>query len=80
MQAEQVQAEQVQAAQTGQGRALTTMQICDYIAGMHGYFSREAGGALAKALGRAPAALLLGPRQCGKSTLAGSCWPSGAMP
>ena len=37
---------------------------------MHGYFSREAGGALAKALGRAPAALLLGPRQCGKSTLA----------
>jgi len=37
---------------------------------MHGYFPREAGGALAKALGRAPAALLLGPRQCGKSTLA----------
>ena len=34
------------------------------------FFSREAGGALAKALGRPPAALLLGPRQCGKSTLA----------
>jgi predicted AAA+ superfamily ATPase len=37
---------------------------------MHGYFSREAGVTLAKALARAPAALLLGPRQCGKSTLA----------
>ena len=37
---------------------------------MHGYFSREAGATLAKALERAPAALLLGPRQCGKSTLA----------
>ncbi len=37
---------------------------------MHGYFSRDAGTALAKALARAPAALLLGPRQCGKSTLA----------
>jgi predicted AAA+ superfamily ATPase len=37
---------------------------------MHGYFSREAGVTLAKALERAPAALLLGPRQCGKSTLA----------
>ena len=37
---------------------------------MHGYFSRDAGATLAKALGRAPAALLLGPRQCGKSTLA----------
>jgi hypothetical protein len=37
---------------------------------MHGYFSREAGATLAKALARAPAALLLGPRQCGKSTLA----------
>jgi predicted AAA+ superfamily ATPase len=34
------------------------------------FFPREAGGALAKALGRPPAALLLGPRQCGKSTLA----------
>jgi predicted AAA+ superfamily ATPase len=37
---------------------------------MHGYFCRDAGTALVKALGRAPAALLLGPRQCGKSTLA----------
>ena len=37
---------------------------------MHGYFCRDAGATLAKALGRAPAALLLGPRQCGKSTLA----------
>jgi predicted AAA+ superfamily ATPase len=37
---------------------------------MHGYFPREAGATLAKALARAPAALLLGPRQCGKSTLA----------
>ena len=37
---------------------------------MHGYFSRDAGATLAKALARAPAALLLGPRQCGKSTLA----------
>jgi hypothetical protein len=46
------------------------MHICDWVAGMHGCFPREAGGALAKALGRAPAALLLGPCQCGKSTLA----------
>jgi hypothetical protein len=37
---------------------------------MHGYLCRDAGTALVKALGRAPAALLLGPRQCGKSTLA----------
>jgi predicted AAA+ superfamily ATPase len=37
---------------------------------MHGYFSRDAGATLAKAMARAPAALLLGPRQCGKSTLA----------
>ena len=37
---------------------------------MHGYLCRDAGAALVKALGRAPAALLLGPRQCGKSTLA----------
>jgi hypothetical protein len=37
---------------------------------MHGYLCRDAGATLAKALGRAPAALLLGPRQCGKSTLA----------
>ena len=37
---------------------------------MHGYLPRAAGVALMKALERAPAALLLGPRQCGKSTLA----------
>jgi len=37
---------------------------------MHGYFPRAAAGALERALARAPAALLLGPRQCGKSTLA----------
>ena len=37
---------------------------------MHGYLCRDAGTALLKALGRAPAALLLGPRQCGTSTLA----------
>ena len=37
---------------------------------MHGYLPRDAGEALARALNRAPAALLLGPRQCGKSTLA----------
>jgi hypothetical protein len=37
---------------------------------LHGYFCREAGATLAKALAKAPAALLLGPRQCGKSTLA----------
>ena len=37
---------------------------------MHGYLQREAAHGLARALARAPAALLLGPRQCGKSTLA----------
>ena len=37
---------------------------------MHGYLQREAAHDLARALARAPAALLLGPRQCGKSTLA----------
>ncbi len=37
---------------------------------MHGYLFRNAAASLAKALARAPAALLLGPRQCGKSTLA----------
>ena len=37
---------------------------------MHGYLSRQATSALTKALARAPAALLLGPHQCGKSTLA----------
>jgi len=37
---------------------------------MHGYLPREAAALLTRALQRAPAALLLGPRQCGKSTLA----------
>jgi len=37
---------------------------------MHGYLPRQAAGGLAQALARAPAALLLGPQQCGKSTLA----------
>ena len=37
---------------------------------MHGYLPRNAATALARALTRAPAVLLLGPRQCGKSTLA----------
>lgn len=37
---------------------------------MHGYLPRQAKAALAKALARSPATLLLGPRQCGKSTLA----------
>ncbi|MFM7752772.1 MAG: AAA family ATPase, partial [Cyanobium sp.] len=37
---------------------------------MHGYLPRQARLALSKALNRVPAALLLGPRQCGKSTLA----------
>ncbi|MCX5957836.1 MAG: AAA family ATPase [Cyanobacteria bacterium] len=46
------------------------MHIWNYAVGMHGYFSRDAGATLAKTLARAPAALLLGPRQCGKSTLA----------
>lgn len=37
---------------------------------MHGYLPRLAAAALARALGRSPAGLLVGPRQCGKSTLA----------
>ena len=37
---------------------------------MHGYLPRHAQASLARALARAPAALLVGPRQCGKSTLA----------
>ncbi|MEB3200954.1 MAG: ATP-binding protein [Synechococcaceae cyanobacterium] len=37
---------------------------------MHGYLIRDATEGLQKALARAPAVLLLGPRQCGKSTLA----------
>jgi len=37
---------------------------------MHEYIQRSAESALQRALGRSPAAVILGPRQCGKSTLA----------
>ena len=37
---------------------------------MHGYILRLAENALERGLSRAPALVLLGPRQCGKSTLA----------
>jgi uncharacterized protein len=37
---------------------------------MHGYLPRLAEPELARALARSPAAVILGPRQCGKSTLA----------
>ena len=37
---------------------------------MHGYLPRRAEAGLNRALARAPAAVILGPRQCGKSTLA----------
>ncbi|WP_201216606.1 hypothetical protein [Halochromatium roseum] len=37
---------------------------------MHGYIPRLAEQALQRGLSRAPALALLGPRQCGKSTLA----------
>ncbi len=37
---------------------------------MHGYLPRRAEAGLERALARAPAAVILGPRQCGKSTLA----------
>jgi len=37
---------------------------------MHGYISRQAESNLARALQRSPAVAILGPRQCGKSTLA----------
>ena len=37
---------------------------------MHGYIRRYAESALERALSRSPAVVLLGPRQCGKSTLA----------
>ena len=47
-----------------------TVQFGTYAAEMHGYLPRHVQLALGKALNRAPAALLLGPRQCGKSTLA----------
>jgi len=37
---------------------------------MHGYIPRLAEADLSRALGRSPAVAILGPRQCGKSTLA----------
>nr|MBF0221856.1 ATP-binding protein [Desulfobulbaceae bacterium] len=37
---------------------------------MHGYIQRAAGNDLHRALARSPAVAILGPRQCGKSTLA----------
>jgi hypothetical protein len=37
---------------------------------MHGYLPRVAEPDLDRALARSPAAVILGPRQCGKSTLA----------
>lgn len=40
---------------------------------MHGYIKRAAEEELAQALRRAPATAILGPRQCGKSTLAKHC-------
>jgi uncharacterized protein len=40
---------------------------------MHGYLHRRAELAIDRALGRSPAVALLGPRQCGKSTLARHC-------
>ncbi|MFM7312318.1 MAG: ATP-binding protein [Cyanobium sp.] len=46
------------------------MQIGAWSAEMHGYLNRDAAGGLQKALERAAAVLLLGPHQCGKSTLA----------
>jgi hypothetical protein len=36
---------------------------------MHGYLPRRAEAGLDRALARAPAAVILGPRQCGKSTV-----------
>jgi len=38
---------------------------------MHGYIPRSAESYLARAIERSPAVAILGPRQCGKSTLAG---------
>lgn len=40
------------------------------VTNMHGYISRRVEEHLEKALGRSPAVAILGPRQCGKSTLA----------
>jgi predicted AAA+ superfamily ATPase len=37
---------------------------------VHGYIQRHTESALKRALGRSPAVAILGPRQCGKSTLA----------
>ena len=37
---------------------------------LHGYLPRKAESELRRALGRSPAVAILGPRQCGKSTLA----------
>ncbi len=37
---------------------------------LHGYIYRSAEASLGRALGRSPAVAVLGPRQCGKSTLA----------
>jgi len=37
---------------------------------MHGYISRFSENQLAQSLARSPAVAILGPRQCGKSTLA----------
>ena len=40
------------------------------ISKLHGYLPRNAESELKRALGRSPAVAILGPRQCGKSTLA----------
>ena len=37
---------------------------------MHGYIQRQTGARIEKMLSRAPVTVILGPRQCGKSTLA----------
>ena len=37
---------------------------------MHGYLKRQAESGLARAVDRSPVTAILGPRQCGKSTLA----------
>ena len=40
------------------------------VSNLHGYLPRKAESELRRALGRSPAVAILGPRQCGKSTLA----------
>jgi predicted AAA+ superfamily ATPase len=40
------------------------------VSDMHGYIPRLAEKTLTRALDRSPAVAILGPRQCGKSTLA----------